>query len=86
MKFMKSMFFLFILLSVFPTTLIADAVPPIERVPLHDLKVLDIGDSMTMNLNQQYTIRTDYQSNFPNTEYVILYPITNEKNQVVLLS
>jgi hypothetical protein len=62
------------------------AVPPIERVPLQNLTVLGADDSMALKSDQQYTIRTDYQSNFPNTEYVILYQITNEKNQVVLLS
>jgi len=62
------------------------AVPPMERVPLQNLTILGVDDSMTIKSNQQYIIRTDYQSNFPNTEYVILYQITNEKNQVVLLS
>jgi len=85
-KFMKNVFFIFVLLSVFPIIYDADAVPPIERVPLKNLTVLDVDDSITMKTNQQYTIRTDYQSNFPNTKYVILYQITNENNQVVLLS
>ncbi|AFS81117.1 hypothetical protein NKOR_06180 [Candidatus Nitrosopumilus koreensis AR1] len=62
------------------------AVPPMERVPLQNLVIQGVDDSMPIKSNQQYTIRTDYQSNFPNTEYVILYQITNEKNQVVLLS
>ena len=62
------------------------AVPPIERVPLQNLAIQDVDNSMPIKSNQQYTIRTEYQSNFPNTEYVILYQITNEKNQVVLLS
>ena len=41
---------------------------------------------MTIKSNQQHTVRVDYQSNFPNTEYVIIYQITNEKMQVVLLN
>ena len=31
------------------------AVPPIERVPLQNLTVLDVDDSMTIKSNQQYT-------------------------------
>ena len=41
------------------------AVPPRERVPLENLTILDMGDSMTIKPNQQYTVRVDYQSNFP---------------------
>lgn len=64
----------------------AYAGPPMERVPLSNLSVLDLDDSMTMITDQQYTIRTDYLSNYPNTEYVILYQIKNQDNQVVSLS
>ena len=62
------------------------AVPPIERVPLENLAILGTDELTTIKPNQQYTVRTDYQSNFPNTEYVIICQITNEENQVVLLN
>lgn len=62
------------------------AVPPRERVPLDEITILGMDESMTVKSNQQTLIRVDYQSNFPNTEYVILFQITNEQNQVVMLS
>ena len=75
-----------VLVSIFLLLPDSFAVPPIERVPLENLTILGMNDSMILKSNQQYTVRTDYQSNFPNTEYVIIYQITNEKKQVVMLN
>ena len=84
---MKSVFFLFILLNVFPMILVADAgSPPIERLPLSDIIVLGTDGESVVNLGEQATVEVGYTVNYPNLEYVILFLITDEDNKVVSLS
>ncbi len=83
---MKTVLGTFVLLGAFSSILVAYAVPPMERVELSNLEILDIDNPMNVYANNQYVIRADYQPNFPDTKYVILYQITNDDGQVILLN
>jgi len=86
MVFMKIVLFLFILLNVFPIILVADAGPPIERLPLTEITVSGTSGESIVKLGEQTIIEVGYTVNYPNLEYVILFLITNEDNKVVSLS
>ena len=59
---------------------------PLERLPLDNVTILDMDDSMTVNTNELSIIKVDYHTNYPNTKYTILIQITNEKRETVLLN
>lgn len=66
----------------------ADAIGrgPLERLPLDNVTILDMDDSMTVKFNELSMIKVDYHTNYPNTKYIILIQIMNEKRETVLLN
>ena len=66
----------------------ADAIGrgPLERLPLDNVTILDMDDSMTVKTDKLSIIKVDYHTNYSNTKYVILIQILNEKGQTVLLN
>ena len=60
--------------------------PPIERIPVFNSTVSGIDGSSIIRPNEPVTIRADYREDFPNQDYVIIFQITNQKGQVVLLN
>lgn len=59
---------------------------PLERLPLDNVTILDMDNSMTVKANELSIIKVDYHTNYPNTKYVILIQIMNEKRETVLLN
>ncbi|MCH9657773.1 hypothetical protein K0U27_03590 [archaeon] len=59
---------------------------PLERLPLDGVTILGMNDSMTVKANELSIIKVDYHTNYPNTKYVILIQIMNEKRETVLLN
>lgn len=59
---------------------------PLERLPLDNVTILGMDNSMTVKANELSIIKVDYHTNYPNTKYVILIQIMNEKRETVLLN
>ena len=77
----------FVLLGILPMLfLTADAGPAIIGAPLSDLIISGMDESNTLKSDSQVTISAKYVVNQPNTQFVILYQVTNEEGQVVLLN
>lgn len=83
---MKVMFFFVIFFCLVPLSLTVDAVPPLERIPLLNISVSGKDNSNILNPDEQVIIRTEYDVIYPNTEFIIIFQITNENNQVVALN